>query len=173
MSVVTPFGSDIFSLLGIKNISSWMKTWVRDYERALDLLRLDHPETLSDYPGVTSTATKFRLAGYSVQQYVTKTFKTGRRPVKAYEEIMRLIPDTVTDSLSEYFVPDLAPPNVELGHIPFLYSLVPLAQAHRVPIHALADTKIATGAQVRQVDEYNNIMKLFCNRLLANMGFAP
>lgn len=170
--VVTPFGSDIFSLLGIKNIASWIASWSKDYDRALSLIAEDTPETFEEYPGVTSIDEKFRFAGYSVQQYVTRTFKTGRRPVKAYDEIMSMIPATVEESLKGLYSSGATIQDMELGHVPFLYSLVPLAQAHRVPIHALATTKNVAGAQVKQVDAYAKLMDELCDRLLRNMGLA-
>lgn len=168
--VVTPFGSDIFSLVGIQNIASWMEAWQREYDRAIVFLKDTHPDAIADYPGVSDANQKTRLAGYSVQQYVTKTFKTGRRPVKAYEDIMKMIPDTVIENLSSYFPEGLAEPDLVLGHIPFLYSLVPLAQANRSPIHELGNTRKLTGAQVRQVADYSGLMDRFCDRLLANIG---
>ncbi|SEC01162.1 ParA family protein [Bradyrhizobium erythrophlei] len=168
--VITPFGSDIFSLVGIQNIASWMEAWQREYARALQFLKERHADAIAEYPGVSEASRKTRLAGYSVQQYVTKTFKTGRRPVKAYDDIMKMIPSTVVENLSSYFPTGLNEPDLVLGHIPFLYSLVPLAQANRSPIHRLGDTKKLTGAQVRQVADYSGLMDRFCDRLLANVG---
>lgn len=170
--MVTPFGSDIFSLLGIENISSWIGSWSKNYDRAIGFLKERSPQTLTTYPGVADTNGKFRLAGYSVQQYVTRKFKEGRRPVKAYDQIMQDIPGTVAKSLGEFIPSGLTLSELELGHIPFLYSLVPLAQSNRVPIHALADTKAVVGNQVRQVSEYVDIMEQLADRLLANISAA-
>ena len=146
--VVTPFGSDIFSLLGIRNISSWIGAWEEDYKGAIDNIRRRSPNTLVDFAGAENLDQKFRLAGYSVQQYVTRKFKEGRRPVRAYDEIMQDIPKTITESLASFFPAGLSQDQLELGHIPFLYSLVPLAQSNRVPIHALVDHKAVVGSQV-------------------------
>jgi cellulose biosynthesis protein BcsQ len=170
--LVTPFGCDIFSLLGIQNISSWMKGWKRQYDRAVSNVSEDRPELLSTYPIITETDTKFRLAGYSVQQYVTKTFKTGRRPVRAYDRIMKEIPGTVKKYL-DFLKPDsIQVEDLELGHIPFLYSLVPLAQAQRTPIHDLGKSGRLVGSQFKQVESYQRLMEDFCNRLLRNVGMA-
>jgi hypothetical protein len=57
-----------------------------------------------------------------------------------------------------------------LGHIPFLYSLVPLAQSQRSPIHALGKTGKLVGSQYKQVEDYQGLMGRFCDRLLANIG---
>lgn len=171
--VVTPFGSDIFSILGIRNISSWIKSWSADYSTAVANAQKKDAQAFTKYPGVVDPMTKFRLAGYSVQQYVTRKFKEGRRPVKAYDEIMQSIPENVTISLGDLFPDGLSVSDLELGHIPFLYSLVPLAQSHRAPIHALAEQKAVVGSQVRQVDDYVKLMDKLCKRLLANVGDSP
>jgi cellulose biosynthesis protein BcsQ len=170
--VVTPFGCDIFSLLGIRNISSWLNGWKRQYERALNHLNEDEPGAIANYPVVTNVDAKFRFAGYSVQQYVTRTFATGRRPVRAYERIMAMIPSTVEESLQAYTAQGVEAKNLELGHIPFLYSLIPLAQSHRVPVHALGEMGAIVGAQGKQVAQFDRIMSSFCDKLLLNIGLA-
>ena len=103
--VVTPFGCDIFSLLGIRNISSWIKAWDAQYMRAVGSAKLEKPRIFSDYQILDDTSKSFRFIGYSVQQYVTRTFKTGKRPVKSYETIMKEIPETVADSMG-FLKPD-------------------------------------------------------------------
>lgn len=170
--LITPFGCDIFSLLGIQNISSWIKGWKRQYDRGLQNARDDRPEILASYPIILDTDQKFRFAGYSVQQYVTKTFKTGKRPVGAYDRIMKRIPTTVAQNL-DFLKPASTPTDaLELGHIPFLYSLVPLAQSQRAPIHALGKTGKLVGSQYKQVEDYQGLMARLCDRLLANIGLS-
>ncbi len=170
--VVTPFGSDIFSLLGIENIASWMTSWSADYEHALSFLEKKHPGTADKYPGINNSADQFRLAGYSVQQYVMRKFKKGPRPVKAYDEIMSDIPSVVQDTLGRFVPPKLNPDDLSLGHIPFLYSLAPLAQSNRAPIHQLVEIKAVSGSQYKQVDDYTRLMDTFCDKLLKNLELA-
>jgi cellulose biosynthesis protein BcsQ len=168
--IVTPFGSDIFSLLGIKNISEWMTNWSDDYDQAIKYMKTKYPEALGEFPGVVTTESKFRFAGYSVQQYVARKFKTHRRPVKAYDDIMGMIPIAVAESMKSFQSPGLHDSQMNLGHIPFLYSLVPLAQSKRVPIHQLSETNWVKGAQTKQVAEYIGIIDQFCSKLLENIG---
>lgn len=170
--IVTPFGCDIFSLLGIKNISSWIYGWKKQYERALHNLSEDEPGVVAKYPIITDLDAQFRFAGYSVQQYVTRTFSTGRRPVQAYDRIMQMIPETVQQSLQPYTAQGVQASCLELGHIPFLYSLVPLAQSSRVPVHMLAEVGAIKGAQGKQVEQFDQIMSSFCDRLLQNVGIS-
>ena len=168
--LVTPFGCDIFSLLGIKNISAWITSWNRQYERAIDSARTDKPDFLDKYPLVLDTSQKFRFAGYSVQQYIMRKFKTGARAVTAYDRIKQQIPDTVEQALS-FLTPDgLTPTHLKLGDIPFVYSLAPLAQAAKAPIHGLAKGDRVVGSQYQQIASYTDLMGELCDRLLHNVG---
>ena len=64
----------------------------------------------------------------------------------------------------------LAREDVELGHIPFLYSLVPMAQSAKTPIHGLTAGDGVVGSQYAQVKAYGELMSRLCDRLLANVG---
>ncbi|MBW8311611.1 MAG: AAA family ATPase [Rhizobium sp.] len=170
--IVTPFGCDIFSLLGIKNISSWISTWKLQYDRSiLDGLR-DHPGVLESYPIVIDTEHQFRFVGYSVQQYITKTFKTGRRPVKSYEQIMREIPSTVETAMDFLRPTMLSAQDLELGHIPNLFSLVPMAQSAKAPIHDLGNSDGLVGSQYSQVTAYTSTLDALTRKLLRNLERA-
>ena len=170
--IVTPLGCDIFSILGIQNISSWIKGWKRQYERAIGNIGEDRPEILDMYPVIRKTEEQFRFIGYSIQQYVTKTFKTGKRPVRAYDRIMKQIPSTVKQYLDSLKPAMLSDDDLDLGHIPFLYSLVPLAQSNRVPIHFLPESKKLIGSQYKQVDSYVEIMEKLSSKVLNNIAHA-
>lgn len=170
--IVTPFGCDIFSLLGIKNISSWMGTWKKNYDRSIRDTLSDDPGVLEGYPIVTCTDEKFRFAGYSVQQYITKTFKTGRRPVKSYDQIMREIPTTVESAMKFLRADGLADDDLELGHIPNLFSLVPMAQSAKAPIHQLGNGDGLVGSQYSQVNAYTSTLDALSRKLLHNLEGA-
>lgn len=167
--IVTPFGCDIFSLLGIRNISSWLREWNTHYGRAIDSAKTDFPHILDKFAIVSDTSSKFRFAGYSVQQYVTRQFKSGRRPVKSYDRIMRDIPETVAESMG-FLIPErLNIDRLELGHVPYVYSLVPMAQSAKVPIHELSSKDGLVGSQYAQVKKYKGLMSSLADRLLANL----
>ncbi len=167
--ILTPFGCDIFSLLGIKNISQWVKNWNTLYERAIDFVNDQSPGTIDKFPIIETTKNKFRLVGYSVQQYVSRSFKDGQRPVKAYDKIMQQIPSTITNSL-DFLIPQyIKKQNLELGHIPYLYSLVPMAQSAKAPIHKLESKDGLVGSQYQQVKDYADLMENVCTKLLGNM----
>lgn len=170
--IVTPFGCDIFSLLGIRNISSWMATWKQQYDRSIHDGLKDHPGVLESYPIITNTDNQFRFAGYSVQQYITKTFKTGRRPVKSYDQIMREIPTTVESAMDFLRPAGLTAGDLELGHIPNLFSLVPMAQSAKAPIHQLSSSDGLIGSQYSQVNSYTSTLDALSRKLLRNLERA-
>jgi hypothetical protein len=168
--VVTPFGCDIFSLLGIKNIAGWIQTWKEQYESSVNETKTTNPDIFTRYKIIDDTNEKFRFAGYSVQQYVTRKFKTGPRPVKSYDAIMSEIPETVKNALNFIYKPGLITENYELGHIPYLYSLIPMAQSAKAPIYELKGGDGIVGSQYAQVDSFAELMENLSNRLLVNIG---
>ena len=169
--IVSPFGCDIFSILGISNISSWITEWSEDYRIAIDLVtRKGRQDALVKYDIITSTDKRFRLAGYSVQQYVSRKFKEGPRPVKAYDSIMREIPGAVRNHLDFLTPATLTDAQLRLANIPYAYSLVPLSQSSKVPIHGLTSADGLTGSQYGQVKEYTTLMGEFSARMLSNIG---
>jgi cellulose biosynthesis protein BcsQ len=170
--IVTPFGCDIFSLLGIKNISQWIKTWDMQYQRSVADGMTMHSEAFDKFLIIQDTSIKHRFLGYSVQQYVSRKFKTGLRPVKSYDEIMKLIPDTVLEAMHPFIKETLPKENLELGRIPYLYSLVPMAQAAKAPIHALTSADGVVGNQYAQVQAYQALMSTLCDKLLRNLELS-
>ena len=167
--IVTPFGCDIFSLMGIKNISQWISTWDTQYERSVvDGLR-DHPEAFEQYLIIRDSRRQHRFLGYSIQQYVSRKFKTGPRPVKSYDEIMQRIPSTVRDAMRPFTDEVLTDDLLALGHIPYVFSLVPMAQASKVPIHSLTSADGVVGSQYAQVQTYQVLMSEICDKLLRNL----
>lgn len=168
-NIVTPFGCDIFSLLGIRNISEWIKKWDLQYMRSVRDGLQDSPEAFEQYQIIVDTALKHRFLGYSVQQYVSRQFKTGPRPVKSYDEIMKRIPGTVQEAMSGLVHGSLDAKALELGHIPYLYSLVPMAQAAKAPMHALTYGDGVIGSQYGQVKDFQDLMSQISDRLLANL----
>ena len=50
---------------------------------------------------------------------------------------MKQIPGTVHEAMKNLVGVGLDLQDVELGHIPYIYSLVPMAQAAKAPMHAI------------------------------------
>lgn len=168
--IASPLGCDIFSLLGIKNIAEWIKSWSDLYHRSLQTCEHQSPGQISKFPIVSDLSNHMKLAGYSVQQYVTRSFKEGKRPVKAYDEIMKEIPDTIQNSMSSYFPEGKTISDLSLGHIPYLYSLIPLSQTSKTPIHLLTRDDGLVGSQYQQKESFENLLGEITKQLLKNIG---
>lgn len=167
--ILTPFGCDIFSLLGIRNISDWIKKWDLQYNRAIGHAQQDNPAAVQQYNIIIDTSQKHRFLGYSVQQYVSRQFKEGPRPVRSYEEIMSRIPSTVEESMRDLIPRNLKISQLELGRIPYLYSLVPLAQTAKAPIHSLQASDGVIGSQYGQVADFRALMSRVSAQVLGNL----
>lgn len=167
--ILTPFGCDIFSLLGMRNISQWITTWDLQYTRSIADGINDNPSAFQSFKIIRNTNNKHRFLGYSVQQYVTRQFKSGPRPVKSYDEIMKQIPETVRTAMAPFTPTSLQDDYLELGHIPYLYSLVPMAQAAKSPIHSLTNSDGVIGSQYGQVKAFSNLMSGISDKLIRNL----
>jgi cellulose biosynthesis protein BcsQ len=167
--IMTPLGCDIFSLLGISNISLWMNSWRGLYLNSLELSENRSPAVLQKYNVVDKIENKFQLIGFSVQQYISRKFKKGPRPVKAYDKIMREIPATIIKYLDFITPATLGLNELELGHIPYLYSLIPISQSARKPIHKLEHGDGVVGQQFGQIKEYDKLIDSICDKLIRNM----
>lgn len=169
--VLTPFGCDIFSLLGIHNIAGWLKDWNEIYDSsARDLISRDE-NTFSSFNLLKNTKNQFRFIGYSVQQYQQRKFKEGPRPVKSYDRIMQKIPETVRETMG-FLNPGLAFSDLELGHIPYVYSLIPLSQSAKAPISELQYKDGLVGSANKQAQEYSNLIESICQKLIKNMELS-
>jgi hypothetical protein len=100
--------------------------------------------------------------GYTVQQYVTRASGGERRAVKAYDQHRAQIPqhaDRLVE-LSSYESEDL-----ELGTIPNMFAMIPLAQAVHAPIVSLTTSDGLRGAQVSQQGRYAEQLEEIFNKI--------
>lgn len=169
---MTPMGTDIFSILGIRNISSWFTSWVDRYENGLTLCERNSPGRLNDF-GISSTlAIKQGYVGYTMQQYITKSKGGIRRPTRAYEQIISNVPTEIQNSLSNYLSKGIDVTNLQLGDVPHLYSLIPLAQSVSAPLFDLASKDGIVGTQGKQKEEYEKILDSICKHLVSNISLG-
>lgn len=170
--VVTPMGSDIFSLIGVSNISTWIDHWQNDYANAIALLIRKYGEEVSNkYPLNFNIHETTRLVGYSIQQYVTKSFaKEGRRPVASYDRIVSKMPETIQEQLNFLIPNSILKENLNLGDVPYLYSLVPIAQSAKAPMYNLSYAEGVRGNQVNAVKRYKEMLETICRKLIINVG---
>ena len=153
---VTPLGADAFSVLGIRNISRWMKGWIEYYEVALDQSERLNPGGLERYNILKDIPIKRGFLGFTLQQYIAKSKEGIRRPTKAYERILADIPEEITEYLSIFATH--SDRSFHLGDVPNLYSLIPLAQSANSPIIALGSKDGLVGSQFSQAARYRNII---------------
>lgn len=169
---VTPMGTDIFSILGVRNIGEWLKSWTDLYEHALVLCEKGAPNRIGNYPISQSLQIKHGFSGYTLQQYITKSKQGIRRPTKAYEEIINNVPAEVASALGAFWGSSNDFSGAKLGDIPHLYSLIPLAQSVSAPIMSLKSLDGLVGSQFQQRDEYVNILTNLAENLMANLTSA-
>lgn len=166
--IITPMGSDIFSLMAIKNIASWIEGWKEEYNNGLVIMKKSAAPFNQFHINLDASLSS-SLIGYSVQQYITKTIKNERRPIKSYETIIKEIPQVISDSLGSLIPPQLSPDLLNLGSVPYLYSLVPLAQTNNTPIFELKSSDGVAGVQYSHVENYKAIIKTICDEISRNL----
>ncbi|AGF57811.1 cellulose biosynthesis protein BcsQ [Clostridium saccharoperbutylacetonicum] len=171
----TPMASDIFSLLGVKNIASWMNRWMKLYEYALNTFELtDSTFNLNEYKdkylvniNVKETT---RFIGYSIQQYSKRKYKSGIKTTQAYENVISEIRFAITSHLNIFRKNGLNDEDIKIGDIPYVYSVVPLSQTSNVPIFDLTYKDGVRGNQISSVNEYKEFMEHIATRFIKNVG---
>ncbi|WP_227722641.1 ParA family protein [Yersinia proxima] len=170
---LTPLGSDVFSIIGVKNISSWLNNWIKDYEHSWNGLEKQEQDDLTHkFQVVEKPKILNGYVGYTVQLYITKSYGKERRATKAYESIIANVDHEINIALKDFYCPslELDSGNAKLGDIPHLYSLVPLAQKKSVPIHGLSSVDGLVGSQFSAVREFHKTIHPIASNLLRNLG---
>jgi cellulose biosynthesis protein BcsQ len=163
---VTPMAADLFSLYALDNIGDWIKAWARDYRRGYQSL-MESDADLEDLKLVKEPSVLNGFVGYTVQQYVTKAMGGASRSVNAYERYRRQIPERA-ETLTELAFPDVV--DADLGVVPNMFSMIPLAQAVHAPIRELTTRDGVRGAQVSQQERYVERLEQIAARLMTNLG---
>lgn len=167
---VTPMGTDIFSILGIRNIGEWLRSWTQVYENSIELCEKANPGRIDKYPISKTLQIKSGFSGYTIQQYITKSKQGIRRPTKAYEEIINNVPKEVEKSLGQFWGSSNKFEKSKLGDIPHLYSLIPLAQTVSAPIVTLRSQDGLVGSQFQQRQDYEKILTELASNLVSNLS---
>jgi cellulose biosynthesis protein BcsQ len=168
---MAPMGCDIFSLIGIENIASWIDRWRAYYDQAYGQVMSRHESTLRDYASEvrSSSAAMARFVGYTVQQYITKTIREEKRATGAYERILAQIPQQISDRLGPFIAQPLSIEDMRLGDVPHMFSLVPLAQTAHAPIHKLTGRDGLSGGQYQQQLQYEDFVGNLSDSLTRNL----
>src|SRR5690606_33151704 len=67
---ITQMGSDIFSILGVRNIAAWLDSWIGFYENGIALCEKQLPNRLETYNIPFELNIKAGYLGYTIQQYI-------------------------------------------------------------------------------------------------------
>ncbi|MEQ9325996.1 MAG: ParA family protein [Rhodospirillales bacterium] len=160
---VLPLSIDIFSIRATENISSWFSDW-----RSRLNLQLASVTDTSEIE-IDDIDFRLRLAGYVSQQYNARETKGVRRPVKAYEKIMRDIPKAIGENIVQEFEENLSSDYYKLGEIPNLHSLVPMSQTSRKPIFSLRSADGVVGAHFAKVGDARKLFRGISTKFLRNI----
>lgn len=167
---LTPLGADVFSLLGIRNIAQWNKSWIDEYNFAYKSTANKDKESLERYKIPNKVKVENGFIGYTLQQYITKSKKGIRRATVAFEKILNNVPKEVDIHMSPYFAPKVGMKNANLGDVPNLYSIIPLAQSVNAPILDLQGKDGLVGAQYQQAVRYSELIASVSTRIVENSG---
>lgn len=167
---LTPMGADIFSILGVKNIATWIDRWLDLYRNSVQLCEERNPGRLKEYPVTLEPTIAHGYLGYTMQQYIAKSKEGERIPTARYENILKLVPPVINECLMGFLKPGLTLEQAKLGDVPHLYSLIPLGQSNAAPILELRSSDGLVGSQYRQRDDYEKIIRSVCDRIAANVG---
>lgn len=167
---LSPLGCDLFSIIGIENIGKWLEENDAKLKKGLASIEEEHGiEALPKY-GIQHEDLSFsRFIGYTVLQYITKSKGGERRPTEAFERFRRRIPEVVESSLGKHVAPHLPISHLDLGDVPNMYSLVPLAQYAQKPVHLLRAVDGLAGAAFAQHKNYVEFIHNLAKRLDANL----
>jgi cellulose biosynthesis protein BcsQ len=172
---LSPMGSDIFSVIGVENIGSWIERWRTDYKTALSAFNSGYGEESmlqfgEKYAINLNPISTTNFIGYSVQQYSKRKFKGKERPVQAYENIINKMHDKIYESLGSLLPPRISKEDMKIGDIPYVYSIVPLSQTSNCPIFELDYQSGLRGNQSSSVEEYTRYLDNIAKKLLKNLG---
>lgn len=166
---VTPMGADVFSIVGVRNIAEWLKSWLDTYETGLGLCRSNHSASYHKYFDDLAPKKSAQFLGYTVQQYITKSTQGVRRPTSAFENIISKIPDEIFRSFGSIVPREVDGSALRLGDVPNMYSLIPLAQHANAPIAGLRSADGLAGGQYRQQVEYTKTISSVGSALGSNL----
>ncbi len=169
---VTPMGADIFSIVGVRNISVWLHDWQQIYNTALPLCESRHQAAFARFETEITKDPSIGFVGYTIQQYIAKTRRGLRRPTAAFEKILKNVPAEIENSLGKFFAEGITTESVKLGDVPNMYSLIPMAQSANSPIHRLSTKDGLVGALYSQRSGYTEVIRSMATALARNIGVA-
>lgn len=169
---VTPMGSDIFSILGIRNIKHWLSEAISTYEHGVARCEERSPGALKRFSIPITPSIRSGFVGYTLNQYLTKSKQGERIATARYEEILVKVPQEI-DLLRQTFCDaQISLEHLKLGDVPHMYSLIPLAQTRAAPIGELAASDGIVGSHYKMIENYEVRIRQIADNFLRNIGLA-
>ena len=165
---VTPVAPDLFSLYALDNITIWFQRWLAEYDhgrgQAQDQLSSIGYDTVLPDP----LPIRHGFVGYTVQQYVSRSTGGEIRRTEAYEQHRREIPRRAR-ALSRLARNEKG---IDLGTVPNMFSMIPLAQSCHAPIADLKKEDGLRGAQLAQQERYVEQLETVFRRMSRQISRA-
>lgn len=163
---ITPMSTDVFSLLALENIGVSIQNWSKMFNKGLDNVDESKRKSISSLKNVCD----IKFLGYVEQQYIMKTVGETKRVVRAYEEILKRIPNEIHERIvlpiNGNIYEDV---KYKIGSIPNFYSLVPMSQTAHKPVFDLTNVDGVVGAHYQKVKDYGNLMHEIAGQMMKNM----
>ncbi|MEV8165415.1 AAA family ATPase [Rothia kristinae] len=168
--IITPTAADLFSLFALENIADWITNWSSDFSDALRRVNEKHVSRIGDLNIPHPDNFNSVYLGFTIQQYLTKTSDGGkRRAVKSYDKYRHEIPSKA-EKLATALPGRRDGGNPDLGTVPFMFSMVPLAQSRNSPIAGLTTDDGIRGAQVNQQKRYKDELDKIGDNLIKELS---
>jgi cellulose biosynthesis protein BcsQ len=165
---ITPMGSDIFSILGLRNIQRWLSEAIGTYEHGVVRCEQRNPGGLDKYSIPRKPSIENGFVGYTLNQYLTKSKGGERIATDRYEEILRKVPQEIAQLQSLFGAATAI--EAKLGDVPHMYSLIPLAQTRAAPIGELTSKDGIVGSHYRMIENYEVRMQEIAKNFQRNIG---
>lgn len=162
---ITPMSPDIFSLLALENIGASITQWSEQFDSGINKLKRTDPHAID---GLKENF-KIKFIGYVTQQYTSKTVEGQRMPVKAYENIIDNIPDSIQKNIVGPINGNEMHLDYSLGAIPTFNSVIPMSQSAHKPIFSLSTKDGVVGSHFSKVANFKKIMEEISKKTLQNI----
>lgn len=166
---IIPMSSDIFSLKAIENIGHSLEIWQEKINDVLEKIRKENDDEYAIGGSVLTVSPRF--LGYVSQQYNTKTNAGIKRPVKAYDRIIQKMPDKIKSYLANFYDNSPNSPELCIGSIPTMNSLIPLSQMASKPIYKLSGSDGVVGAHFKKVQDSKIVFEGIVDKLLTSIDY--
>lgn len=167
---IIPMSSDIFSLKAIENIGHSLEIWQSKINEVLDKIKNENDGEPYEIGGSILEISP-RFLGYVSQQYNTKTNAGIKRPVKAYDRIIQKMPDKIKSYLADFYDGSSNSPELCIGSIPTMNSLIPLSQMASKPIYKLAGSDGVVGAHFKKVQDSKIVFECIVDKLQNSIDY--